>query len=92
VLAIFCGKFIQFLACALITVFYGPEIAHTARRAFHEHFGIAVAVLAAVGVAVGIYVLRKLFDKRPDASFPMEEQAEGEAAIETEDEDSTLIT
>ena len=27
--AIFAGKFIQFLVCALITVFYGPEIAHT---------------------------------------------------------------
>ena len=91
-LAIFTGKFIQFLACALITVFYGPEIAHAARRAFHEHFGVAVAVLAAVGVAVGIYVLLKLFDKRPDAGFPIEQPAAGEAAIETEDEDSTLIT
>jgi membrane protein YqaA with SNARE-associated domain len=91
-LAIFTGKFIQFLVCALITVFYGPEIAHTARRAFHEHFGIAVAVLAAVGLAAAIYVLLKLFDKRPDAGFPIEQPAEGEAAIETEDEDSTLIT
>jgi len=91
-LAIFTGKFIQFLACALITVFYGPEIAHAARRAFHEHFGVAVAVLAAVGLAVAIYVLLKLFDKRPDAGFPIEQPAAGEAAIETEDEDSTLIT
>ena len=31
--AVFSGKFIQFLVCALITVFYGPEIAHTFRRA-----------------------------------------------------------
>ncbi len=91
-LAIFTGKFIQFLACALITVFYGPEIAHAARRAFQEHFGVAVAVLAAVGLAVAIYVLLKLFDKRPDAGFPIEQPAAGEAAIETEDEDSTLIT
>ena len=28
VTAIFSGKFIQFLVCALITVFYGPDIAH----------------------------------------------------------------
>jgi hypothetical protein len=49
-----------------------------------------VAVLAAVGLAVAIYVLLKLFDK--GARFPIEEPAEGEAAIETEDEDSTLIT
>ena len=52
----------------------------------------AVAVLAAVGLAVAIYVLLKLFDKRPDAGFPIEQPAAGEAAIETEDEDSTLIT
>ena len=89
-LAIFSGKFIQFLACALITVFYGPEIAHTARRAFHDHFGIAVAVLAAAGLAVAIVVLLKLFARRPGAKFPMEEPAE---SIETtEDEDSTLIS
>ena len=92
-LAIFSGKFIQFLACALITVFYGPEIAHASRRAFHEHFGVAVAVLAVVGLAVSVYVLRKVFDKRRGAKFPIEEPAGDEALTETtEDEDSTLIT
>ncbi len=92
-LAIFTGKFIQFLTCALITVFYGPEIAHTAHRAFHEHFGIAVAVLAVAGLTVAVVVLRKVFDGRRGARFPMEEAAEpADADLTTEDEDSTLIS
>jgi membrane protein YqaA with SNARE-associated domain len=86
--AVFTGKFIQFLVCALITVFYGPEIAHTVRLAFHEHFGVAVAVLAAIGLAVLVYVLRKLFDGGRGTRFPVEETDSAEA----EDDDSTLIT
>jgi membrane protein YqaA with SNARE-associated domain len=82
--AIFLGKFIQFLVCALITVFYGPEIAHTVRRAFHEHFGVAVGVLAALGLVFLVYVLRKLFDARRGTRFPMEE------AEIVEGDDSTL--
>src|SRR5271155_5211063 len=54
-LAVFCGKFIQFLVCALITVFYGPEIAHTARRAVHEHLGIALGVIGTVVLMLFVY-------------------------------------
>ena len=85
--AIFCGKFVQFLVCALITVFYGPEIAHTVRLAFHEHFGVAVGVLAGLGLVLLVYVLRNLFGGR-GARFPVEETDSAEA----EDDDSTLIT
>jgi membrane protein YqaA with SNARE-associated domain len=84
--AIFAGKFIQFLVCALITVFYGPEIAHTVRQTFHEHFGVAVSVLCAVGLGFLVYVLRKLFDRGRGARFPVEE------AEVAEGDDSTLIT
>jgi membrane protein YqaA with SNARE-associated domain len=83
--AIFAGKFIQFLVCALITVVYGPEIAHTVRQAFHEHFGIAVTIALALGLVFVVYMLRKLFDGGKGSRFPMEEG-------ESEDEDSTLIT
>jgi membrane protein YqaA with SNARE-associated domain len=91
-LAVFIGKFIQFLFFALITVFYGPEIAHGWRSAVREHPAAILIVALGAGLAFAIYLLRKLFDKRRGASFPIEEPAEGEAAIETEDEDSTLIT
>lgn len=88
-LAIFCGKFVQFLACALITVFYGPEIAHTARHAAHDHFNIVLAVGSAIGLVVLIVVLRKLFGSR-SPKFPIEDGGQ-EEDVEAEN-DSTLIT
>jgi membrane protein YqaA with SNARE-associated domain len=89
VTAIFCGKFVQFLVCALITVFYGPEIAHTARIAVHEHLGIALGLVGAGVLSIFVYMLRKLFAAR-SAKFPMEDAADQDQAYE--DEDSTLIT
>jgi membrane protein YqaA with SNARE-associated domain len=73
--AIFCGKFVQFLVCALITVFYGPEIAHTARIAVHEHLGIALGFVGAGVLWIFAYVLRKLFGGR-GTKFPLEEAAQ----------------
>jgi membrane protein YqaA with SNARE-associated domain len=84
--AIFAGKFVQFLVCAVITVFYGPEIAHTFRRAVHEHFGIVLGVGSALGVWLLVWVLRKLFAAGKGEEFPVEE------AETAEDVDSTLIT
>jgi membrane protein YqaA with SNARE-associated domain len=87
-LAIFTGKFIQFLACALITVFYGPEIAHTSRRAVHEHPAVLLAIALGAALAFLLYVLRKVFDKRRGENLPVEDGTE----LENESEDSTLIT
>lgn len=87
--AIFCGKFIQFLVCALITIFYGPEIVHAGRHAIHEHLGIVLGVVGAIVLAIFVYILRKLFARRPGTEFPLEEMAETD---ETAAEDSTLIT
>ena len=81
-LAIFIGKFIQFLVCALITVFYGPEIAHTFRRAVHEHLGIALGFVGAGVLWIFVYVLRKLFAGR-GTKFPLEETAQ--------DDDLTMV-
>ena len=71
--AIFVGKFIQFLVCAVITVRYGPEIAHTWRHAVHEHFNIVLALLSVVGLLLVVFVLRKLFDRKRGTRFPVEE-------------------
>jgi membrane protein YqaA with SNARE-associated domain len=78
--AIFTGKFIQFLVCALITIRYGPEIAQTWRRAVHAHFNIVMALVSAVGLLFVLYVLRRLFDRRRGTRFPSEdgERAYGE--------------
>ena len=87
VTAIFSGKFIQFLVCAVITVLYGPEIAHTARHAVHDHPAALLALVGAVVVWLLVFILRKTFARR-GPKFPVEDTAE---QVE-EAEDSTLIT
>jgi membrane protein DedA with SNARE-associated domain len=89
--AIFCGKFIQFMVCALITIFYGPEIAHAGRQAIHEHLGIALGFVGAIVLGLFVYILRKLFAGRAGGQFPLEETGEQDEAA-TEPDDSTLIT
>lgn len=71
--AIFTGKFIQFLVCALITIRYGPEIAQTWRRAVHEHFNIVMALVSAVGLLFVLYILRKIFDRKRGTRLPSED-------------------
>jgi membrane protein YqaA with SNARE-associated domain len=88
-LAIFLGKFVQFLVCALITVFYGPEIAHTARHAVHEHPAVLLGIVGVAVVWLLAFILRKIFAGR-SANLPIEETAELEEAAG--EEDSTLIT
>ena len=76
--AIFCGKIIQFLVCALVTIFYGPAIAHTARLALREHRELMLGVGAAIGIGFAVYVLRKMFDRRRGVKFPLEEETDAE--------------
>ncbi len=78
-MAVFTGKLVQFLVFALITIFFGPEIAHGARNAVHEHLGAVLGIAGAVVLGLSIYVLRKLFDRRRGTRFPLEE------AVETDD-------
>lgn len=95
-LAIFLGKFIQFMACALITIFYGPAIAETARHAVHDHFGWMMVLIGLLGVLGLYYVLRKLFDRRRGTRFPVEGVLENDDSADVEDSaetnDPTLIT
>jgi membrane protein YqaA with SNARE-associated domain len=71
--AIFTGKFIQFLVCAVITIRYGPQIAYTWRHAVHEHFNIVMALVSAVGLLFVLYILRKIFDRKRGTRFPLED-------------------
>jgi membrane protein YqaA with SNARE-associated domain len=84
--AIFAGKFVQFLVCAVITVLYGPEIAHTARHTVHEHPAVLLGIVGVAAVWLAIFIMRKLFAGR-DTKLPIEEPSD--AAVE---EDSTLIS
>jgi membrane protein YqaA with SNARE-associated domain len=71
--AIFTGKFIQFLVCAVITIKYGPAIAHGARRAIHEHLWVVLVIVGLVVIGILFYVIRKLFDRRKGTNFPVED-------------------
>ena len=89
-MAIFTGKMIQFLFFALITVFYGPEIAHAARQAVHEHLGVVLVIVGVIVLGLSVYVLGKLFDRRRGTRFPIEETVETDES--SGEDDSTLIT
>jgi membrane protein YqaA with SNARE-associated domain len=73
--AIFAGKLVQFLVCAVITIVYGPEIAHAGRRALHEHPAALMAIAAAAALWLLVYVLRKVFARRNPDQAPDEPEA-----------------
>lgn len=74
-LAVFTGKFIQFLVCALITIFFGPALFHSMMAAFHEHLALALFILGIFILGIVFYVVRKIFDRRSNMQFPLEEEA-----------------
>lgn len=63
-LAIFCGKFVRFLAFGIVTVVYGPTIMQTIGKTLHDHRGLVLAGVAAILVVIAIFVTRKIFDRR----------------------------
>lgn len=72
-LAVFTGKFVQFLVCALITIFFGPALFHSMMGAFHEHLAESLFVAGLLVVGIVIFVMRKIFARRGGESFPVEE-------------------
>ena len=72
-LAIFCGKFTQFLVCSVLTIWFGPALLHSVRRMVHEHFDIVLGVAAGAALFLVIYIVRKIFDRRKGLALPVEE-------------------
>ena len=72
--AILVGKFVRFLIWAIITITYGPAILNTMTHAIREHQHFVLGISGLILVALGIYVLRKVFDRRRGTSFPVEEE------------------
>jgi membrane protein YqaA with SNARE-associated domain len=89
--AIFAGKMIQFLVCAIITVLYGPAISATITELLHRHAGITFGIVGAILILLTIFLVRKLFDRRRGTKFPLEEGLVDESGP-TDAEDATLIT
>jgi membrane protein YqaA with SNARE-associated domain len=73
VLAVFAGKFMQFLVCSLITIFFGPAIFHSMMRTFHEHLAESLFAAGAVVIGIVIWVVRQMFARRGGVELPVEE-------------------
>jgi membrane protein YqaA with SNARE-associated domain len=72
-LAIFCGKFAQFLACSLLTIWFGPALIHSLRRLVHDHHGLVIGIAVAGLFWLVFYIVRKVFDGHKGVSLPSEE-------------------
>lgn len=73
VLATFVGKFVQFLVWSLLMIWFGPKIVHSSRHLVHEHMNILLGVGGVALLSVGIYVVRRVFDRRKGLSLPVED-------------------
>jgi membrane protein YqaA with SNARE-associated domain len=72
-LAVFTGKLIQFMVCALITIFFGPALFHSLMNSFHEHLAESLFVAGVLAMGIVIFVVRKIFARRGGERFPLEE-------------------
>ncbi len=73
VLAIFCGKLVQFLVCSLLTIWFGPALLHTLKHVMHQHLNLVVGVGVAAVLWLILFIVRKVFDKRKGLELPGEE-------------------
>jgi membrane protein YqaA with SNARE-associated domain len=73
--AIFCGKLIQFVACSLLTIWFGPTLVHSMRAAMHQHLSVVIGAGLFVLFALLFYVIRKIFDRRRGVPLPVEEES-----------------
>src|SRR5579875_3363987 len=70
-LAIFCGKLTQFLVCSLLTIWFGPTLLHSVRRAIHQHLGAMIGTGLFAILLVVFFVVRRIFDRRRGLSLPV---------------------
>lgn len=73
--AILVGKFIRFMIWAIITILYGPRIVATIGAAMRDHLGYVLAVACALIILIGVWVMRKVFDRRKGEVLPVEGDA-----------------
>lgn len=73
-MAILVGKFLRFMAWALITIFFGPTILRTVTTAVRAHMGYVMGVGGILVLLLVLWVVRKLFDRKRGTRFPVEEE------------------
>ncbi len=73
VLAIFCGKFTQFIVCSVLTIWFGPALLHSMRHIVHRHLDLVVGAGIAALIWLVLYIVRKVFDRRKGVHLPAED-------------------
>lgn len=73
VLALFCGKMIQFVVCSVLYLWFGPQLFRDVRGFFHDHIALALGLTVGGMFAVGLYMFRKIFDRRRGERLPVED-------------------
>jgi membrane protein DedA with SNARE-associated domain len=74
-LALFCGKMVQFVVCSLLYIWFGPKLFHDFRHAFRTHAAITSGVIIAALLLIVMYIVRRVFDRRRGVKLPVEEDA-----------------
>jgi membrane protein YqaA with SNARE-associated domain len=75
-LAICTGKFIRFAVESIVVIVYGPAILETAMHALHRHLNLVLGGVGALVLAIAVWVIRKIFDRRRGIALPVEEDEE----------------
>ena len=74
-LAICSGKFLRFMIESTVTIVWGPAIFHVAVHELHAHLSL---ILIVIGIALGLWIIRIVFDRRKGIRLPVEDRVESE--------------
>jgi len=77
-MAIASGKFVRFLVESILVIVYGPAILSSALHVFHRHANLSLGVVGVLVVGVGVYVMRKVFDRKRGVALPVEDELRDE--------------
>ncbi|HEY8997220.1 MAG TPA: VTT domain-containing protein [Edaphobacter sp.] len=75
-MAILVGKFLRFLAEALLTVYFGHAIIDTMSNTIHAHMGWVLGISGILGFVLVLWIVRKIFDRRRGSRLPVEDEPE----------------
>ena len=78
-LAIVAGKFLRFLIESILVIVYGPTVLEAGMNAIRHHLGVVLGGVGVVIIGLGLYVMRKVFDRKKGVVLPVEEVGPGDA-------------
>jgi membrane protein YqaA with SNARE-associated domain len=73
-LAILSGKFLRFGIESVLVIVYGPAILSNGLHVFHRHPAVAFSVVGLGVLLLGVWVVRRVFDRKKGVRLPVEEE------------------